>query len=169
LFLVFSLLTINCAYLNRVEEKRESRRKKHGANLIIQKINGQQTGGELIVVKQDSLLLLNTEGKDVSVDIDDIKVIRVVKKSKKWIGAAVGFLIVGGIGALIVNSSGWSSEILTEKDFIILFGGLGAGIGALIGIEEGRDKKIQIEGMTDLEIQKTLDKLRKKARVRDYK
>ena len=82
LFLIFSLLMINCATLSRLKEKRE-KRKKHGANLIIQKINGQQVSGELITVKPSSLLLLNTEGKDVSVDIEEIKVIRVVKKSKR--------------------------------------------------------------------------------------
>ncbi len=33
----------------------------------------------------------------------------------------------------------------------------------------GIDKTIQIEGMSDLEIKEAMDKLRKKARVRDYK
>jgi len=48
---------------------------------------GQQIEGELITVKPNSLLLLDTEGKDVSIDIGDIKVIRIVKKSKALLGA----------------------------------------------------------------------------------
>jgi ABC-type lipoprotein release transport system permease subunit len=42
-------------------------------------------------------------------------------------------------------------------------------VGAIIGAVAGTDKTIQLEGMTDSEIQETLDKLRKKARIRDYK
>jgi len=42
-------------------------------------------------------------------------------------------------------------------------------IGAIIGGIAGTDKTIQIEGMSDSEIQETMDKLRKKARIRDYK
>ncbi len=34
---------------------------------------------------------------------------------------------------------------------------------------QGIDKTFQIKGMTDSEIRVTLDKLREKARVRDYK
>ena len=55
----------------------------------------------------------------------------------------------------------------------VLSGGVGAAIGLLIGgivgAIAGTDKTIQIEGMSDLEIGDALDKLRKKARTRDYK
>ncbi|MFB0519792.1 MAG: hypothetical protein ACETWC_11000 [Acidobacteriota bacterium] len=52
------------------------------AKLVITKKDGQQIEGELITVKPNSLLLLDTEGKDVSVAIANIKVIRMVKKSR---------------------------------------------------------------------------------------
>jgi hypothetical protein len=59
--------------------------KKRGAELIIIKTNGQQIRGELITVKKDSLLLLDSGiGADVSVDIDDIKVIKIMKVSEVW-------------------------------------------------------------------------------------
>jgi hypothetical protein len=51
----------------------------------------------------------------------------------------------------------------------LVFGLLGALLGAGVGAVAGTDKKIQIEGMSDLYIQATMDKLRKKARIRDYK
>ncbi len=48
-------------------------------------------------------------------------------------------------------------------------GCIGALIGGIVGAGYGIDKTIQIEGMTDLEIEESLEKLRKKARIRDYK
>ncbi len=178
LFFILSLIEINCATLQSLSQKRESRRKKQGANLIIQKINGQQVSGELITAKQDSLLLLDTEGKDVSIDIADIKVIRIVKKSQFWVGATFGSLTGGGIGAIVgalieKPAPIILSSLAAEKKTIlggIFFGFIiGAVGGGLIGASEGTDKTIQLIGMTDSEIQEVLDKLRKKARIRDYK
>ena len=134
-----------------------------GAKLIVTKKDGQQIKGELIAVKLNSLLLLDTEEKDISVDIEDIKVIRVVKKSKTLLGAGIGFLTLGGGGALLGAYS--ISEGLAA--FILGLGGAAAGllIGAITGALLGTDKTFQIEGMTDAEIQETLDYLRKKARI----
>ncbi len=187
LFLILSLIEINCATLKSLEQKRESRRKKHGANLIIQKISGQQVRGELITVKPSSLLLLNTEGKDVSVDIEEIKVITVVKKSQALLGVGTGLFVGAGSGAAI-GASLWvlglpvvamfgEAGIESWKDDFpdLLWGGvlIGAGIGLLLGVSSGAalgiDKTIQIEGMSDSEIQEAMDKLRKKARIRDYR
>jgi len=186
LFLIFSLLAINCSTLSRLEEKRK-KRKKHGANLIIQKTNGQQVSGELMTVKPDSLLLLNTEGKDVSVDIEEIKVITVVKKSKAWSGVGAG-LLGGAVGGAVIGICLWvlglpvmaifgeagiESWMDDFQDVLWDAALIGAGVGVLLGVSigaaSGKDKTIQIEGMSDLEIQETLDYLRKKARIRDYK
>jgi len=169
LFLVFSLLSLS---INLYAKERR------GAKLIITKKDGQQIEGELITVKTNSLLLLNTEGKDVSVDIEDIKVIKIVKKSKVESGVVWGGVIgaLSGIGfALLIDASGeegWGG-VEFSKYLLLGAGGLVAGVlyGALIGaiisaLSKGV-KKIQIEGMTDLEIRETMDKLRKKARVRD--
>ena len=158
LFLVFSLLMLS---VNLYAKERR------GAILIITKLDGQQIEGELITVKPISLLLLNTEGKDVSVDIADIKVIKIVKKSKALLGAGMGFLIGAAIGAAVGGSleAGW---LVIEISAVL--GGFALGIlaGSIVS-SEGKDKTIQIEGMTDSEIRVTLDKLRKKARIRDYK
>ncbi len=187
LFLIFSLLMINCATLKSLEQKREGRRKKHGANLVILKKDGQAIKGELITVKPNSLLLLDTEGKDVSVDIEEIKVITVVKKSKALLGVGTGLLGGAGSGA-VIGASLWviclpivaifgEASIESFKDDFqdFLWNGalIGIGVwvllGAITGSFLGIDKAIQIEGMTASEIQKTLGKLRKKARIRDYK
>ena len=160
LFLVFSLMMLSGNLYAK---------KRRGVKLIITKKGGQLIEGELITVKPKSLLLLDTEGKDVSVGIADIKVIRVMKKSK---GARTGFLIGGGL-ALIVGVGEIGAEvhgfIPSFIDGLIFFALPGALIGVIIGAVAGTDKTIQIEGMTDSEIEETLNKLRKKARIREYR
>ena len=75
--------------------------KKHGTNLVIQKKDGRQISGELIAVKENSLLLLDSEsGADVSVDIKDIKVIK-MKKSMTRLGMGIGCVagVLTGLGS----------------------------------------------------------------------
>jgi len=172
LFLVFSLLEISCASIIFPTTEIRFPEKKGGA-IVLTKKDGQQIEGELIIVKPNSLLLLDTEGKDVSVGIADIKVIRVMKKSKVWQGVGIGFLIGASGGALLGATTEGSFDDDGRFSWIlfwgIFFAAPSALIGGIIGAIAGIDKTIQIEGMTDLEIQKTLDKLRKKARIRDYK
>ncbi len=162
-FLIFSLVMLS-VNLNAKERR--------GATLIITKKDSQQIEGELITVKPNSLLLLNTEGKDESIDIADIRVITIVKKSKVGEGALYGLLIGGAIGVVCGGSSGDGFILSSEEQAAIgglVFGLLGALLGAGIGAVAGTDKTIHFEGMTDLEIRKALDKLRKKARIPDYK
>jgi len=167
LFLVFSLVTLSANLYAK---------ERRGAKLIITKKDGQLIEGELITVKPNSLLLLNTEGKDVSVDIEEIKVIRVVKKSKAMKGSLIGVLIGGGVGALVallIFPKVDRDETGIGHTFTFIFGGIGvligAGIGTLAGRRAGKDKTFRIGEMIDSEIQETMDKLRKKARVRDYR
>jgi len=123
----------------------------------------------------------------LSIDIADIKVIKIVKKSKFLASVAIGCLagaisvailgfgiwLIGGLFAAPLMALGEESW----EDYLSDATGGGAFYGALIGISIGCitgavldiEKTIQIEGMTDSEIQKTLDKLRKYARIRDHK
>ena len=48
---------------------------------------------------------MNTERKDVSVDIAEIKIIRVVKKSGTGKSALYGFLIAGGGSTLLITGT----------------------------------------------------------------
>ncbi len=164
LFLIFSLVMLSANLYAK---------ERRGAKLIITKKDGQLIKGELITVKPNSLLLLDTEGKDVSVDIADIEVITIVKKSKVWTGAGLGALIGGGVAALCnelfwkANGEQYMKHIITA--FVGVIGGAAGGlIGALVGARAGTDKTIQIEGRPDLEIRETLEYLGKKARVPDY-
>ncbi|GAH61129.1 unnamed protein product, partial [marine sediment metagenome] len=139
LFLVFSLMMLSANLYAK---------ERRGAKLIITKKDGQQIKGELITVKPNSLLLLNTEGKDVSVDIADINVIRIVKKSmyRMGMGMVIGGLTAAGIGALIGFSKGDDPNLaiqwgLTAEGkalvYGLLVGGLGIFLGGIIGVIAG--------------------------------
>jgi len=148
-----------------------SKERKHGAKLIITKKDGQQIKGELIAVKKDSLLLFHTKISDAYVvGIKNIKVIRIVKNSKVLLAVGLGFLIGATVGVGVGGqlSEAWWRDQRTEICAVI--GGFAFGIlGGFIVSSAEKDKKIQIEGKSDLEIQEALDYLRKKARIRDYK
>lgn len=173
LFLVFSIvsLTVNLY----AKEKR-------GAELILQKKDGTQIKGELITIKTNTLLLLDSETKtDKSIMINNIKVITVLKKSKVWTGAALGGLAGAGAGVITGFISGddeynpyqtlnWTAE---QKAIIggILYGFVGALGGMLIFTifhEISGKETIQLEGKSPEEINEALNKLRKKARIPDY-
>lgn len=167
LFLVFFLLTLSGNLYAK---------ERRGAKLQIIKKNGILQAGELITVKPNSLLLLSLTGWDVSVEIRDIKTIRIVKRSKVLPGIGLGLLIGAGTGALMGFSQGDRSDqflglTATENALFggIFLGAIGLLAGGALGFASGLDNTIQIEGMTDSEIQEAMDKLRKKARIRDYK
>jgi len=160
LFLVFSsvMLSMNL-YAKEIR----------GDELIITKKNGGKIEGELIAVKEDSLLILTKwSERDESIDIADVEVITILKKSKALLGSYLGVLVCGGGGALIGYEVGWktSTGAIVGGAIGVLAGGL---LGGFLGSSLGKDKTIQLKGMTDLEIQETLDYLREKARIRDYK
>ena len=159
--------------------------KKKGAELIVQQIDGQQAIGELIAVKENSLLLLGYEsGADVSVDIKKIKLIEIVKESKTLAWGAIGLVsgaVIGVVAGYLSGDdppgmiTGFGPPMpfpgLFTADEKALYKGISLGIigGALGGIGgalEGSDKIVQIEGKSETEIRKALNKLSKKARVR---
>jgi len=171
LFLMFSLMILSA---NLYAERK-------GAEIVIQKNDGKQVRGELIVVKKTSLLLKESDsGADASVDIGDTKVIKIVKKSAAGWGALSGLLVGGGLGyglgrkASSAQYDNWFPAIssisatLAITLSIGLYGLVGAGIGALIGSEIKGKEVIQIEGKSDHEIREALEKLRSKARIKNY-
>jgi len=182
LFIIFSLITINCASLKNIERKRKIAKRKHGVLLLITKKDNQQIRGELVAAKtkQKSLLLLESEAKaDVSVDIKDIKVIKIIKKSKAPSVASVGFLVGALLGAAVgklyevpiisfngVEGGGDGSKVLLGA---LIGGCIGALIGGAVGAGYGIDKTIRIEGKSDLEINEILEKLGRKARIPNYR
>jgi len=166
LFLVFSLMMLSANLYAK---------ERRGAKLQITKKNGILLAGELITVKENSLLLLNTEAWDASVGIADISDIRILRKSKAGTGAGTGAGISFVFGAGYVTLFNLTVEDYNRSSwrYVPLFGAVcalpGLLIGGAIGAVAGIDKTIQIEGMTDAERREALEKLRKKARIRDYR
>ncbi len=166
LVVVFSLVAclghlVAKQYLTQEERK--------GANLIVTKTDGQQVKGELIAVKQASLLLLDSlVGADVSVEMGEIAVIKIIKKSKALIGAFGGFLIGGGAGYLIAYATDKEYATDPESNVFLYYGILGLVAGLIAGEALGRDKTIKIKGKSPEEIEAVMEKLRSQARITDF-
>ncbi len=143
-------------------------REERGVDLIIMTLDGQEIKGELITVKKNALLLLGNESEaDVSVEVADIKEIRIVKKEHFWRGAGLGYL-AGGAGTLLLGAVSGELNDWALSLWIFVIGPACSLIGGFWGGLSGIDKRYKIEGKTRLEIQDVLDKLRFKARVPDF-
>jgi hypothetical protein len=163
LYLVFSIL---CLYGNLYANERR------GANLVIQKTDGQQINGELIAVKENSLLIKEHDsGADGTAIVGEIKIITIVKKSKRGKGALYGFglgAIGGGLAGGLLVEPEESTRVNNALFGVIWIGALGALTGLIVGGFLGKDKTIQIEGKSEAEIKEVLEELRKKARVPNF-
>ena len=166
LFLVFSILALSGNLFAK---------ESHGINIEIYMTKPKMEGtpfekpdirGELIAAKGNSLLILDSEsGADITVGIEDVKVIKILKKSKVWRGAVRGLMIGGFTGGLL--SSFFSDEALGALIFGSLGGLVGLLIGGITGVTARVDETIQFENKSDTEIQEILEKLRKKARIKN--
>ena len=171
LFLVFSLLAISCTTITPTGRARGFKypKRKQGAELKIWKKNVGYIRGELIAVKRNSLLLLESgSASNVSVDIGDVKAITIVEKSLALIGAGSGLLLSGGAVALITLENSVSFQDSLAVTILGGFVGICTLIGGVGGALAGIDKTIQIEGKSDSEIKEALEYLRKKARVTNF-
>ena len=155
-FLVFSLLMLP---VNLYAKKR-------GAELIIWKKDGQLIKGELIAVKENSLLVLDTEGKDINIEIYEITLIGFKRKLRMLKGFVRGTLI---IACYLLISQNYISLGNLIWNATFLGGSTGALVTVLTRGSPRTIKTLHIEGMTESEIQEILDILRKKARIRDNK
>jgi len=150
----------------------DAKEKKRGAELLIQKNDGQKIRGELLAVKEKSLILMDSSSlSGVTVDIGEINIIRVVKKSKLFQGLGYGLLIGGGSGALLGFASGndkpgWFSLTAGQKAALgaLGFGVLAMSVGGIWGSIKGIDESIEMEGRSQEEIKFILKKLNSNSR-----
>ncbi len=144
-----------------------SAKDKRGAELIVSRKVGYSASGELIAVKLDSLLLLGPTGKDVSIAIDEIGAVSIVKKSKATKGFLTGLLIggvAGGVAGAAVNA-GSEYKGMNVVYGVLIFGTVGGFIGGLSGAAGGREEKIDFQGLAEPQLKKALDRLRGMARM----
>ena len=188
LLLIFSLLTISCTSIKHQGKAEVAPSQKRGADLVIQNKDGLVVGGELIAVKESTLILMvSKSGVDVSVDIKDIRIIKIIKKSKALITATGGLSFGVLFGLLATRDCGES--MFSGVCMAAGIGGLavfGTLIGAIIGGHTGTDETIEIAKLIEryqgeavivkgerrsrakVELDKILEKLRKKAQVQNY-
>ncbi len=169
LFLVFCLVALSGNLTAQV---------KKGTNLTVEKIDGQEVMGELITVKKDSLLLLDAEtSSDITVQIKDVKAITIRKKSLMLelgllgaLGGAAAQGILQKTERKTTHAVGGDddTEISQTSTSFLLFGAIAGGVGLLLGAVMGMNKRIQIQGKSDAEIQKILENLSKKAQVPNF-
>ncbi len=141
---------------------------KKGAEIIVQKRGGLKVRGELIAVKEDSLLLMERESdRDVSVDVREIRTILIVKKPKLNYGFFGGLLVGGTLGGYL----GATMYGPGEEALAVMLGVLGAvtfaTLGGFIFGSVSSNETIYFYGKSDAEIQNTLERLRDMARVRN--
>jgi hypothetical protein len=146
---------------------------KRGAEIVVQKTDGHQVQGELIAVKKSSLLLLEAESRyDVSVDVKEIQLVHILKGPKTGLGAISGFLVGGVVGVAATgknNDCGGCPNSASRNIFGgALVGGIGALIGALIGSSAGGNEIIIFHGLPPEELDEELEKMRSKARIKNF-
>ena len=149
-----------------------SKEKKHGAQLLIQKKDGQIIKAELLAVKDNKLILMDSVSlSGITIDITATKSIRIMKKSKIFQGIGYGLLTGGGSGALIGllsgnDSPGLFSMTAGQKALLLGLGLgiLGAPIGGIWGAVAGIDESVVLEGKSPKEMKPILKKLNSKSR-----
>ena len=142
-------------------------KEKPGTDRVVLTKDNKTHRGELITVKQNSRLLLSDRRADVTVDIQEVRNLTIIKKSKAGKGCLYGALGTGGSIALGYLLEGGVADEL----FYIGVGGwalIGGIIGALFGAAAGRDETILVSTKTDAELKEILNQLHSKARVPEY-
>ncbi len=151
-------------------------KERRGADTIVATTNAREVRGELIAVRKDSLVLLTSNANiDEPISVSKIRSIKIAKKSNALNGAIVGLLVGGGVGALLGSEIGkYRGGLLDVSTAATIGGGLlgglvGGGGGLLIGSHIKEWETYDMEGKSPESIQATMDRLRPKARVPDFR
>ena len=147
---------------------------KRGALAIVTLRDDSVAAGELIAVKSTSILLLDSSGKDVSLDLAQVRTIRVSRRSKAGQGAVAG-LFLGGLvgvvgGSIQAKATGacpGCEAPMMRAGYSLLGAGAGLVVGILGGARAGKDLVISFDQATELGLRASLLKLRRYARIED--
>jgi hypothetical protein len=140
-------------------------KKHHGAKLVITKLDGQEIRGELLKVEGTDLLLLLSSETGEKISIDEIKMIKLKKKSIFWPVAGITYAIsVIGVGILAQEQDVWTfgeGAMIFGIKYGILFAIVCGGIAQTA---RGKYKKFKVESENPARIKRVLEYLKTKAR-----
>jgi hypothetical protein len=161
---------------------------RRGAEVKVRFLDGRIVRGELITVKPDSLLILDKyTGMDTSVELENIREVLIVKKSKFLKGAGLGLLIGSAGGGLLGYALGDDPDPSPPEDFFsfpfsfsfsaeekalglgIFFGLISMIAGGFAGAGAGTDQPIMLYDSSRLLLELNLEKLRRQSRIPDYR
>jgi len=146
--------------------------RKKGADIIVKKKDGKTIRGELLAVKNDEIILMDSLNQTgIKLKSEGIQKITIVKKGGFFKGLGLGLAIGGGSGAVLGLASGndepgFFSMTAGEK---MAVGGLGLGVlgalaGGILGVIKGVDESVVLEGRAHEEMERVLKKLSSKSR-----
>jgi len=160
---------------------------REGAKFVLQTKDGQTISGELLAVKHSSLILKDTVTSiGITVDINDLEFIRLIRNPKTLSGIAIG-TVLGVLAGYVVghetlkkeyyyytspifgtfSDNNESSRVERGLKFAII-GSLGLSlIGGGLGAMAGFDRTISVAGQPETEIQWLLKWLRSRARYEE--
>ena len=144
-----------------------------GAQILVLTKDGSSVQGELITVKTNSLLLMNSEGADTTIAIENVEEIRILKKAKLLLGGGIG-AAAGSLGGALLLNDIWYEEHgdLTKSRAAlksgIFFGCFGLLLGGITGAYAGQDKIYSVAEYQPAELRVVLGKLSKLSRVTKY-
>ncbi len=169
-----SILLLILLVLSVLVQDSIAKEEKPGAQLWIEKTDGSILRGELLALQGEDLVIADKGSYEkVIVSFDEMKSIRIVKKSGFLKGIGLGFLTGGATGMLLGfaggdDAPGWFSMTAGEKAALggLALGVLGTGIGGLCGAVSGIDESIELSRLSENDKADVLSKLQKKSRFK---
>lgn len=143
-------------------------KERRGATVEVTMTDGSQVKGELLTVKNDSLLIFDRDaGQGKNIDLRQVAQVKLFKKGKflPWLAIGVGVGLAIGFfqySQYEKSEKGGMSEltIAAQTPVTSLCGGI---LGAFAGIHE----KFSLAGASSRIAQKNLERLKRYARDRD--
>jgi hypothetical protein len=146
-----------------------------GSKVTVTTLSGSIFKGELIGVREDAVIILESPGEKTLM-VAEIESVRIVKKSPTIACAIIGGLAGGITAGLIARRPSENDDLGTGLKRLLgypLWLGVGTGVGMGVGMfvaqAIGKDKVIVFKGRPAAEVEAGLKTLRKEARVQNYK
>ena len=152
-----------------------SKTRKKGAELVVYKTDGREVKGELLNVKRDSLLLMESPtSTGVTIDINEVKKIKISRKSKFWKGVGIGYGIsafyLGYASFDYLKSEGGGDNLIPGLLLTTIYTAvLGTGVALVtgtIGSFAGAGRTFKIAGKKKHEVNDILKELNFMARFK---